>query len=182
MGIVTGRMSAAEKDEAMADFRSGVTQVLVSTTVVEVGVDVPNATVMMVWDADRFGLATLHQLRGRVGRGEWPGTVFLVSAARGTSPAKRRLSALERTSDGLALAEMDLTLRHEGEVLGYRQSGGVTLHLVDLVADADLVEAAHVDARALVEEDPTLSGARTRPLAREVRRRFGAYFEGERSR
>ena len=105
-----------------------------------------------------------------------------MSAARGTSPAKRRLSALERTSDGLALAEMDLTLRHEGEVLGYRQSGGVTLHLVDLVADADLVEAAHVDARALVEEDPTLSGARTRPLAREVHRRFGAYFEGERSR
>ena len=182
VGIVTGRMSAAEKDEAMADFRSGVTQVLVSTTVVEVGVDVPNATVMMVWDADRFGLATLHQLRGRVGRGEWPGTVYLVSAARGTSPAKRRLSALERTSDGLALAEMDLTLRHEGEVLGYRQSGGVTLHLVDLVADADLVEAAHADARDLVDEDPALSGARTRPLAREVRRRFGAYFEGERSR
>ena len=182
VGIVTGRMSAAEKDEAMADFRSGVTQVLVSTTVIEVGVDVPNATVMMVWDADRFGLATLHQLRGRVGRGEWPGTVFLVSAARGTSPAKRRLSALERTSDGLALAEMDLALRHEGEVLGYRQSGGVTLHLVDLVADADLVEAAHADARDLVDEDPALSGARTRPLAREVRRRFGAYFEGERSR
>ena len=111
-------MSAAEKDEAMAAFRAGEVKVLVSTTVVEVGVDVPNATVMMVWDADRFGLATLHQLRGRVGRGEDAGTVFLVSAARGTSPARKRLRALEKTSDGFALAEMDLRLRHEGEVLG----------------------------------------------------------------
>ena len=182
VGLLTGRMSAAEKDEAMAAFREGRTQVLVSTTVVEVGVDVPNATVMMIWDADRFGLATLHQLRGRVGRGKDAGTVFLVSAARGNSPARRRLNALARTSDGLELAETDLRLRHEGEVLGYRQSGGVTLTLVDLVADADLVAAAHEDALALVEADPALSGARNRPLAREVRRRFGAYFEGERSR
>ncbi len=182
VGLLTGRMSAAEKDEAMAAFREGRTQVLVSTTVVEVGVDVPNATVMMIWDADRFGLATLHQLRGRVGRGEDAGTVFLVSAARGNSPARRRLNALARTSDGLELAETDLRLRHEGEVLGYRQSGGVTLTLVDLVADADLVAAAHEDALTLVEADPALAGERNRPLAREVRRRFGAYFEGERSR
>ena len=182
VGLVTGRMSAAEKDEAMERFRSGETQVLVSTTVIEVGIDVPNATVMMIWDADRFGLAALHQLRGRVGRGDVAGSVYLVSAARGTSPAKKRLSVLERTSDGLELAEMDLRLRHEGEVLGYRQSGGVTLRLVDLAADADLVEAAHEDARALVGDDPALAKAYNRPLAREVRRRFGAYFEGERSR
>ena len=180
VGLVTGRMSAAEKDDAMARFRSGETQVLVCTTVIEVGVDVPSATVMAVWDADRFGLAALHQLRGRVGRGEWPGTVFLVSAARGTSPARRRLQALERTSDGLELARMDLRLRHEGEVLGYRQSGGVTLRLVDLVADEDLIEAAHADAARLVDADPALADARHRPLAREVRRRFKAYFEGER--
>lgn len=182
VGLVTGRMSAAEKDEAMAAFRAGETQMLVCTTVIEVGVDVPNATVMMVWDADRFGLATLHQLRGRVGRGSFAGTVYLVSAARGTSPALKRLRALERTSDGLELAEMDLRLRHEGEVLGYRQSGGVTLHLVDLVADEDLVEAAHADARSLVDLDPALADARNRPLGREVRRRFSSYFEGERSR
>lgn len=180
VGLLTGRMTPAEKDEAMAAFRSGATQVLVSTTVVEVGVDVPNATVMMVWDADRFGLATLHQLRGRVGRGKDPGTVYLVSAARGTSPAKKRLSALERTSDGFELAETDLRLRHEGEVLGYRQSGGVTLRHVDLIADADLVEAARADALELVSADPSLSGPRNAPLAREVRRRFGAYFKGER--
>lgn len=180
VGLVTGRMSAAEKDEAMAAFRAGEVKVLVSTTVVEVGVDVPNATVMMVWDADRFGLATLHQLRGRVGRGEDAGTVFLVSAARGTSPARKRLRALEKTSDGFALAEMDLRLRHEGEVLGYRQSGGVTLRNVDMIADADLVVAAHEDAAHLVAEDPSLTDARHAPLAREVRRRFGAYFKGER--
>ena len=182
VGLVTGRMSAAEKDEAMAAFRAGETQVLVSTTVIEVGVDVPNATVMMVWDADRFGLAALHQLRGRVGRGDVAGTVYLVSAARGQSPARRRLAALERTSDGFELAELDLRLRHEGEVLGYRQSGGVTLHLVDLAVDADLVEAANADARVLTKRDPALADARHRPLAREVRRRFGSYFEGERSR
>lgn len=180
VGLVTGRMSAAEKDEVMAAFRAGEVKVLVSTTVVEVGVDVPNATVMMVWDADRFGLATLHQLRGRVGRGEDAGTVFLVSAARGTSPARKRLRALEKTSDGFALAEMDLRLRHEGEVLGYRQSGGVTLRHVDMIADADLVVAAHEDAAHLVAEDPSLADARHAPLAREVRRRFGAYFKGER--
>ena len=182
VGLVTGRMGAVEKDEAMAAFRSGETQVLVSTTVIEVGVDVPNATVMVVWDADRFGLAALHQLRGRVGRGDVPGTVFLVSSARGTSPARRRLRALERTSDGFELAELDLSLRHEGEVLGYRQSGGVTLRLVDLAADGDLVEAAHEDARRLVDEDPSLAEAANGPLAHEVRRRFGTYFEGERSR
>ena len=182
VGLVTGRMGAQEKDDAMAAFRSGKTQVLVSTTVIEVGVDVPNATVMMVWDADRFGLAALHQLRGRVGRGDAAGTVYLVSAARGTSPARRRLEALERTSDGLELAEMDLRLRHEGEVLGYRQSGGVALRIVDLAVDADLVEAAHADAEELVARDPALSDARNVPLAREVRWRFGAYFVGERSR
>ena len=125
--LLTGRMAAGEKDRAMERFRSGKTQVLVSTTVVEVGVDVPNATVMVVLDADRFGLATLHQLRGRVGRGDVAGTVFLSSAAKRGSTARRRLSALERTSDGFELAELDLRLRHEGEVLGYRQHGGVTL-------------------------------------------------------
>ena len=181
VGLLHGRMSTAEKDEVMAAFRAGTIDVLVSTTVVEVGVDVPNATVMMIWDADRFGLATLHQLRGRVGRGRCAGSVYLVSAARGTSPAAKRLRSLERTSDGFELAETDLRLRHEGEVLGYRQSGGVTLRLVDLVADADLVAAAHADAEAIVESDPALTDARHAPLSREVRRRFGAYFRGERA-
>lgn len=182
VGLLHGRMSSSEKDDVMRRFNRGELQVLVSTTVIEVGVDVPNATVMMVWDADRFGLAALHQLRGRVGRGDVAGTVFLISAARGSSQARRRLAALEKTSDGLELAELDLKLRHEGEVLGYRQSGGVSLRLVDLAQDEDLIEAAHEDARLLVERDPTLSQPASLALSREVRRRFGAYFEGERSR
>lgn len=177
VGLLHGRMGAAQKDEAMDRFRAGDLDVLVSTTVVEVGVDVPNATVMLVLDADRFGLATLHQLRGRVGRGDVPGQVFLCCAAKKGTPARRRLSALEKTADGFALAEQDLRLRHEGEVLGFRQSGGVSLRIADLAVDQDLVEAAHEDARALAQEDPDLSRAEHLPLALEVRDRFGAYFE-----
>ncbi len=174
---LTGKMRAAEKDAAMERFRRGETQVLVATTVVEVGVDVPNATAMVVLDADRFGLATLHQLRGRVGRGDVAGTVYLCCAAKKGSPARERLGALEATSDGLRLAELDLKLRHEGEVLGYRQSGGVTLRVCDMEADADLVELAHADARDLHEADPALGQPEHRLLAHEVRDRYGIYFE-----
>ena len=175
--LLTGKMRADEKDQAMERFRSGKTQVLVATTVVEVGVDVPNATAMVVLDADRFGLATLHQLRGRVGRGDVAGTVYLCCAAKKGSPARERLAALEATSDGLRLAELDLRLRHEGEVLGYRQSGGVTLRVCDMEADADLVELAHDDARAIVAADPALTAPENRLLALEVRDRYDIYFE-----
>lgn len=175
--LLTGRMRPDEKDGAMERFRSGQTRVLVATTVVEVGVDVPNACAMVVLDADRFGLATLHQLRGRVGRGGVPGVVYLSCAAKKGSPARERLAALEATADGFKLAELDLRLRHEGEVLGYRQSGGVTLRLVDLDADEDLVEWAHEDARAIAEADPALVEPEHRLLALEARDRFGAYFQ-----
>ena len=176
IGLLTGRMGAVEKDDIMARFRAGEVDVLASTTVIEVGVDVPNATVMLVHDADRFGLATLHQLRGRVGRGDVAGTVFLCCAAKRGTPARQRLDALVATSDGFELAELDLRLRHEGEVLGYRQHGGVTLSICDLATDADLVEWAHEDARALDAEDPTLSAPANRALAGEVYDRYGAYF------
>lgn len=174
---LTGRMTAAQKDDVMGRFADGSIDVLVSTTVVEVGVDVPNATVMLVFDADRFGLATLHQLRGRVGRGDAAGTVYLACAARKDSPARTRLAALERTSDGFALAELDLKLRREGEVLGYRQHGGVSLRISDLANDADLVEYAHADAQAMAQADPALEASDHRALALECRDRFGAYFE-----
>ena len=175
--LLTGRMRPDEKDAAMERFRAGKTQVLVATTVVEVGVDVPNATAMVVLDADRFGLATLHQLRGRVGRGDVAGTVFLCCAAKKGSPARKRLGALESTSDGLALAELDLKLRHEGEVLGYRQSGGASLRICDLESDRDLVEQAHEDARRIADEDPSLAAPEHLLLAVEARERFGIYFE-----
>ncbi len=176
VGLLHGRQSAAEKDEVMARFHAGEVQVLVSTTVIEVGVDVPNATVMLVLDADRFGLATLHQLRGRVGRGSVPGMVYLACAAKRGTPARTRLDALEATSDGFELAELDLRLRHEGEVLGYRQHGGVSLRVVDLACDTDLVEAAHEDARELARNDPELALPEHQPLALEVQDRHAAYF------
>ena len=175
--LLTGRMSAAEKDAVMEDFRAGKVNVLVSTTVVEVGVDVPNATVMLVHDADRFGLATLHQLRGRVGRGDWPGEVWLSCAAKQGTPARKRLSALEHAADGFELARLDLKLRREGEVLGYRQHGGITLRVSDLAADEDLVVAAHEDAQEIFAKDPSLASPALRPMALEARDRFGAYFE-----
>lgn len=177
VGLLHGRLPAADKDAIMCDFRAGAIDVLVCTTVVEVGVDVPNATVMLVFDADRFGLATLHQLRGRVGRGDQAGRVFLSCAARRDTPARRRLAALEATSDGFELAELDLKIRHEGEVLGYRQSGGVSLRIADLAEDGDLIAWAHEDAAAIVEHDPTLREDEHVALSLEVQDRFGAYFE-----
>ncbi len=177
LALLTGRMSADDKDGVMERFRGGEIDVLVATTVVEVGVDVPNATAMLIYDADRFGLATLHQLRGRVGRGDVAGTVYLVCAAKKGTPARERLAALEATSDGFELAELDLKLRREGEVLGYRQHGGATLSVCDLDSDEDLVVAAHEDARAIARDDPTLTEPLHGALAIECRERFGAYFD-----
>jgi len=177
LDLLNGRMTGTQKDAVMEGFASGQTDVLVSTTVVEVGVDVPNATVMLVFDADRFGLATLHQLRGRVGRGKDAGMVYLECAAKPGTPARKRLSALEATSDGFELAELDLKLRHEGEVLGYRQHGGVSLRVCDLNVDADLVEATHEEARQIADKDPKLKSPLHACLASECVERYGAYFE-----
>lgn len=177
VGLMTGRLSADEKDAVMEAFRAREIDILVSTTVIEVGVDVPNATVMLVYDSDRFGLATLHQLRGRVGRGSIPGMVYLETSTKKDAPARKRLSALEKSSNGFELAELDLALRREGEVLGYRQSGGATLRVTDLASDADLVEAAHADAVKLEFEDPALEADAHAALAIEMQSRFGAYFE-----
>ena len=175
--LLTGRLPETQKDQVMEKFRANKTQILVSTTVIEVGVDVPNATVMIVFNADRFGLATLHQLRGRVGRGDFPGTVYLASNAKRGSTARKRLAALEQTSDGARLAELDLELRHEGETLGYRQSGGTTLKISDVYADADLIEAAHMDALAITAQDPNLTSDAYATLGIEAKDRFGIYFE-----
>lgn len=176
VGLLTGRMRPAEKAEAMARFRSGETQVLVSTTVIEVGVDVPNATVMIIEDADRFGLAQLHQLRGRVGRGEHPGEVWLVADAR-SAESRQRLAALVETNDGFELAERDLRLRGEGQVLGDRQHGLAGLRIASLIDDLSVVELARADAFAIVAEDPHLERPEHGPLLREVRRTFDAAWK-----
>jgi ATP-dependent DNA helicase RecG len=143
LGLMHGRLPAEEKDDAMATFRSGQIDVLVCTTVIEVGVDVPNATVMLVMDADRFGISQLHQLRGRIGRGEHPSLCLLVSWVSPGSSAGRRLSAVAETQDGFALADLDLKDRREGDVLGRNQSGrNGTLRLLSLADHLVYIEAA----------------------------------------
>ncbi|HET6352090.1 MAG TPA: ATP-dependent DNA helicase RecG [Coriobacteriia bacterium] len=165
--LLTGRMKPAEKADVMRRFRAGEIDVLVSTTVIEVGVDVPNATVMIVENADRFGLAQLHQLRGRVGRGEHPGEVWLVSDAR-SRESRERLAVLEGTSDGFELAEHDLRIRGEGRVFGDRQHGMPDLRVANLLDDLDIVEMARVDAFEIVAGDPHLTAAEHAPLMRRV--------------
>jgi ATP-dependent DNA helicase RecG len=157
IGIMHGRLTADEKDAAMTRFASGAAPVLVSTTVVEVGVDVPDATVMAIMDADRFGISQLHQLRGRVGRARRPGLCLLISRAEEETPALERLTALVATTDGFVLADKDLELRREGDVLGAGQSGRSSLRLLRVVRDAEIIEQARADARDLIAADPDLS-------------------------
>ncbi len=157
VGLLHGQMRPADKEAVMAGFRRGEIEVLVATTVIEVGVDVPEATVMVIEDADRFGIAQLHQLRGRVGRATDPSWCFLLSGS--DSPeAATRLSAMERTTDGFELADVDLELRGEGTILGARQKGRSDLKLARLLSDRDLVVAAREVAEDLVGEDPRLEG------------------------
>lgn len=156
LGLLHGQMSASEKELTMDRFRSGETQVLVATTVIEVGVDVPEATVMVVEDAERFGIAQLHQLRGRVGRGGEPGWCYLLGEA-GTPEATKRLAAIERTTDGFALAEEDLALRGAGTILGTRQKGASDLQLASLRLHRDLLDPARQAAVSITEADPALA-------------------------
>jgi len=176
VGLLTGQMPAAAKAEAMERFRAGDTDVLVATTVIEVGVDVPRATVMIVEDADRFGLSQLHQLRGRVGRGDEPGLVMLFADPK-TDDGRARMDAIASTNDGFELAELDLRLRGEGEVLGDRQSGVPGLRLASLVNDMDLLEMAREDAHAILESDPGLTDPRHVPLREDTEKRLGAVWQ-----
>ena len=164
VGLVHGRMKGAEKDRVMEGFAHGAIDLLVATTVVEVGVDVPDATVMVVEHAERFGLAQLHQLRGRIGRGDKPSACLLLYAAPLGETAKARLGILRETDDGFRIAEEDLRLRGAGEVLGTRQSGMPELRLADLAAHADLLAVARDDARLVLSRDPGLSSPRGQAL------------------
>jgi ATP-dependent DNA helicase RecG len=150
VALLHGRMKAEAKERIMSAFAAGQIHILVSTTVVEVGVDVPNASVMLVEHAERFGLSQLHQLRGRVGRGPWASYCVLLYQSPWTDDARERLKALASTSDGFAIAERDLELRGPGDFFGTRQSGLPTLRTGDLVRDRDIMEEAHREARALV--------------------------------
>jgi ATP-dependent DNA helicase RecG len=164
VGLVHGRMKGKEKDAAMADFSAGRTRLLVATTVIEVGVDVPEATVMVIEHAERFGLAQLHQLRGRVGRGAGRSTCLLLYKSGAGETARARIETMRRTEDGFEIAEEDLRLRGEGDVLGTRQSGmpGFRLAVPDL--HGELLAAARDDAKLVMERDPELTGERGRAL------------------
>jgi ATP-dependent DNA helicase RecG len=146
VGLVHGRMKQEEKDAVMEEFRSGAAQILVATTVIEVGVDVPNASVMIIEHAERFGLSQLHQLRGRVGRGDEQAFCILLAGHKRTAEARERLAIMEETSDGFKVAERDLELRGPGEVMGTRQSGIPAFRVGNIVRDYALLEAARREA------------------------------------
>ena len=160
LGLLHGRMTSQEKETAMETFRRGETDVLVATTVIEVGVDVPNATMMVVLDADRFGIAQLHQLRGRVGRGKIASRCWLVTQPPESGELVHepgpRVEALVQTTDGFLLAEIDLELRGEGTLMDSRQRGTSDLRLASLRSDRELIEQARATAIAIITQDPTL--------------------------
>lgn len=160
VGLLHGRLPADEKDAVMTAFSGGELDVLVATTVIEVGVDVPNATMMVIMDADRFGISQLHQLRGRIGRGEHPGVCLLVTGVEPDTVAAQRLAAVAATRDGFALAELDLAQRREGDVLGSVQAGGrSTLRLLRVVDDAETIAIAkEVAEKIITDTDPAIQG------------------------
>jgi ATP-dependent DNA helicase RecG len=170
--LLHGGMRSREKQEAMGAFASGKAHVLVATTVIEVGIDVPNAAVMLVENAERFGISQLHQLRGRVGRGEHPASCFLVASPEPLGSA--RLRALARYSDGFRLAEIDLYLRKEGELVGTRQSGLGQFEVASLPEDAQLLERARTRAEAIIAADPELRAPEHALLGELLRQKFGA--------
>ena len=158
IGTLHGRMDPAEKTAVMTAFERGEIDLLISTTVIEVGVNVPNATLMIIMDADRFGISGLHQLRGRVGRGGYAGTCLLVTRQEEGGVSRERLDAVASTTDGFELSRIDLAQRREGDILGAAQSGSKsTLRFLRALADADIIERAREDARSVVEKDPTLA-------------------------
>jgi ATP-dependent DNA helicase RecG len=170
VGLIHGQMRSADKEDVMSRLRAGEIDVLVATTVIEVGIDIPNATVMVVEDADRFGLSQLHQLRGRVGRGGHQSHCILI-ADPGTPEGEQRLAAMASTTDGFRLAEEDLRIRGQGTVFGARQAGMADLRLADILRDAETLVAARREAFALVAADPELT--RHEDLAEEVRELLG---------
>lgn len=177
LALLHGRMDGAEKEAALSKLASGETQILVATTVVEVGIDVPNATVMTILDADKLGLSQLHQLRGRVSRGTHAGYVTAVATKGCDNRDNQRLKAFEKSDDGFELAEMDLAMRGPGDLLGTSQSGLPTLRIASLVDDGPLLELAQGTARALLAEDPTLEAADLQLLRKQTLRRYGDSME-----
>lgn len=176
IGLLHGRLASDEKERVLTDFANGELDLLVATTVVEVGIDVPNATVMTVLDADRLGLAQLHQLRGRVGRGRHTGYVCAFASVGSDARDNDRLKAFEKTNDGFELSELDLTLRGPGDLIGTRQHGAAILRIADLARDADAVTRARKVAQSLLAGDPQLAAPELSRLRRQVLHRHGDWL------
>jgi ATP-dependent DNA helicase RecG len=173
VGLVHGKMSTAERDDVMRSFRDGALGVLVATTVIEVGIDIPNASVMVIEHAERFGLSQLHQLRGRVGRGSAAGYCLLINRAPHNDLAAKRLRVMERERDGFKIAEADLGIRGPGEFLGTRQSGFGDFRLAHLVRDAKILMAARKEAQAWLDTDPELTSLQSSGLREVLLHRWG---------
>ncbi len=177
IGLLHGRMKSEEKEEIMLEFKEGRIQILVATTVIEVGIDIPNASVMVIEHAERFGLSQLHQLRGRIGRGQYPSQCILLHHYRSSKEAKIRLQAMERTNDGFKIAEEDLRLRGPGEFFGIKQSGFPEFRVGDLLRDTAILMEARREAFRLVEEDPDLKNPSYSGIKEEVLRRWKGRLE-----
>ena len=176
VGLLHGRMKGDEKEKVMLDFKSGRLHLLVSTTVIEVGVDVPNATVMLIEHAERFGLTQLHQLRGRIGRGDRPSTCILLAQYPLSDDAKKRLQTMVQTQDGFQIAEKDLEIRGPGEIFGTRQHGILNLKIADLVTDGPVLEKARKEAFTLVEFDPAFEKPENHRVQRTFHSRYSERF------
>ena len=177
LGVLHGQMKPDQKNKIMEEFAAGSIQVLISTTVVEVGVNVPNATVMLIENAERFGLAQLHQLRGRVGRGDAQSYCIMVNCSDNKNAAKR-LDILNRSNDGFKIASEDLKLRGPGDFFGIRQSGDMQFALADIYQDAGVLQKASEEVTAILEQDPELE----KPENRNLKRYLEEFFEDRRSR
>ncbi|MDI7261458.1 MAG: ATP-dependent DNA helicase RecG, partial [Thermodesulfobacteriota bacterium] len=177
IGLLHGRMKSDEKEAIMVEFKEGRIQILVATTVIEVGIDIPNASVMVVEHAERFGLSQLHQLRGRIGRGRYPSKCILLAQYRSSEEAKIRLRAMERTTDGFKIAEEDLSLRGPGEFFGLRQSGLPDFRVAHILRDATILIEARKEAFQLIEKDPELNNPSHRPLKDILMKRWRGRLE-----
>jgi ATP-dependent DNA helicase RecG len=172
-GLLHGKMKPAEKDEVMALFREKQIEVLVSTTVIEVGVDVPNATIMMIEHAERFGLSQLHQLRGRVGRGQYKSFCIMIMGYAVSAETRTRVEFMEKTTDGFKVAEFDLEIRGPGEFMGAKQSGLPGFKMANLVRDFDILKIARESAFDILKRDPRLTKLENASLREELMKSYG---------
>jgi ATP-dependent DNA helicase RecG len=179
VALVHGKMSGQKKDEVMIGFAEKRIQILVATTVIEIGVDIEQASLMVIEHAERFGLSQLHQLRGRVGRGKTASYCILLIQRPGSEDARKRLRIMEQTNDGFRIAEEDLAIRGPGELWGTKQSGLPDFRIANIVRDVEILAAAKADAFDLVEQDPGLAGEDHGPLRDILLKRWGAYLDLE---